>query len=48
MVNYLIEKGITKDRLTAVGYGFDKPIAPNTTEEGRQKNRRTEFKIVKL
>ena len=48
VVNYLIEKGITKDRLTASGYGFDKPIAPNTTEEGRQKNRRTEFKIVKL
>jgi len=47
VVNYLIEKGITKDRLTASGYGFDKPIAPNTTEEGRQKNRRTEFKIVK-
>ncbi len=47
VVNYLIDKGIAKERLSAVGYGFEKPIAPNTTEEGRQKNRRTEFKIVK-
>lgn len=47
VVDYLIQKGIAKERLTSVGYGFDKPIAPNTTEEGRQKNRRTEFKIIK-
>ncbi len=47
VVKYLIEKGIEKERLTAAGYGFSKPIAPNTSEEGRQKNRRTEFKIVK-
>jgi len=42
VVDYLIEKGIANERLTSVGYGFEKPIAPNTTEEGRQKNRRTE------
>jgi outer membrane protein OmpA-like peptidoglycan-associated protein len=47
VVDYLIEKGIANERLTSVGYGFEKPIAPNTTEEGRQKNRRTEFKIIK-
>ncbi|NLJ83142.1 MAG: OmpA family protein [Bacteroidales bacterium] len=46
VVNYLIKKGIKNERLIAVGYGFDKPIAPNTTEEGRQKNRRTEFKVI--
>ncbi len=46
VVDYLISKGITKDRMTFVGYGFDKPIATNETEEGRQQNRRTEFKIV--
>jgi outer membrane protein OmpA-like peptidoglycan-associated protein/Tol biopolymer transport system component len=46
VVKYLIDKGIATERLSAVGYGFDKPIAPNTSEEGRQKNRRTEFKIL--
>ncbi len=43
---YLINKGISKDRLTTKGYGFDKPIADNSTKEGRQKNRRVEFKII--
>ncbi len=46
VVNYLIGHGIDKSRLIAKGYGEGKPIAPNTTPEGRQKNRRTEFKII--
>ena len=46
VVNYLINKGIKKDRLTHIGYGFDKPVATNDNEEGRQQNRRTEFKII--
>lgn len=46
VVDYLIGVGIDAGRLTFAGYGFDKPIAPNTTEEGRQLNRRTEFKII--
>ena len=46
VVNYLIGHGIDKARLIAKGYGEGKPIAPNTTPEGRQKNRRTEFKII--
>jgi outer membrane protein OmpA-like peptidoglycan-associated protein len=46
VVDYLTSKGINKDRLSFAGYGFDEPIAPNDTEEGRQLNRRTEFKIV--
>ncbi|HOF08151.1 MAG TPA: OmpA family protein, partial [Bacteroidales bacterium] len=46
VVDYLIEHGIDKSRLSYMGYGFDKPIAPNDTEEGRQLNRRVEFKIV--
>ena len=46
VVNYLIGHGIEKSRLIAKGYGEGKPIAPNTTPEGRQKNRRTEFKII--
>lgn len=40
------EGGIAADRLSATGVGDAKPIAPNTTEEGRQKNRRVEFHIV--
>jgi outer membrane protein OmpA-like peptidoglycan-associated protein len=46
VVDYLISKGITGDRLTYVGYGKDQPLASNDTEEGRQQNRRTEFKII--
>lgn len=34
------EFGIAPNRLTAVGYGYDRPIAPNNTEEGRAQNRR--------
>lgn len=45
---YLIEKGITADRMEYKGYGYEEPSADNTTEEGRQKNRRTEFKIIKI
>jgi outer membrane protein OmpA-like peptidoglycan-associated protein len=46
VVDYLIKKGISSNRLSFVGYGFDQPIASNDTEEGRQQNRRTEFKVV--
>jgi len=47
VVEYLIVNfGIDKNRLTAKGYGFEQPIAPNDTEENRQLNRRTEFKIL--
>jgi outer membrane protein OmpA-like peptidoglycan-associated protein len=46
VVAYLTEKGVTADRLTSKGYGKTKPIADNSSEEGRSKNRRTEFKVV--
>ena len=46
VVNYLINKGIDKSRLTFKGLGSDKPIADNDTEEGRKLNRRTEFMVV--
>ena len=46
VVDYLISKGINSSRLTYKGYGFEQPVATNDTEEGRQLNRRTEFKIT--
>ena len=46
VMSYLIEKGITKDRLSYIGYGEKSPIADNNTEKGRKINRRTEFKII--
>ena len=45
---YLISNKINLSRLTFKGYGESSPMAENTSEDGRQKNRRTEFKIVKL
>lgn len=44
--DYLIKKGVPAERLTAVGYGPDRPIADNKTKAGRQKNRRVEFDIT--
>jgi OOP family OmpA-OmpF porin len=44
--DYLVSKGISPDRLEAVGYGPTKPIVSNKTVRGKAKNRRTEFKIV--
>lgn len=44
--NYLLEKNITSDRLSIIGYGRSRPIADNDTEEGRSKNRRVEFLIT--
>lgn len=46
VVDYLVKAGISQDRLTYAGYGKDQPIATNDTDEGRQLNRRTEFKII--
>jgi outer membrane protein OmpA-like peptidoglycan-associated protein len=53
-IRYLINKGISPDRLTAKGYGETQPIARNTNPDGtdnpagRDKNRRTEFKILEV
>jgi outer membrane protein OmpA-like peptidoglycan-associated protein/tetratricopeptide (TPR) repeat protein len=52
VVQYLVEKGIDINRMVAKGYGESQPVAPNSNDdgsdnpEGRQKNRRTEFRII--
>lgn len=46
IANILVRHGISLDRLSVVGYGDTRPIAPNNTEEGRAKNRRVEVKLI--
>ena len=43
---YLVKRGVNGQRLIVRGYGETKPIAPNTTAAGRQKNRRIEFTVL--
>ncbi len=43
---YLVKHGINPSRIKTVGYGPDRPIADNSTEAGRRKNQRVEFKIL--
>ncbi|RIV43903.1 OmpA family protein [Flagellimonas pelagia] len=45
--DFLIDKGISASRLTAIGYGESKPIATNNTRAGRAQNRRVEINLVK-
>jgi outer membrane protein OmpA-like peptidoglycan-associated protein len=45
VVDLLKSGGAPADRLSAVGYGEEKPLAPNDTEEGRAENRRIEFTV---
>jgi outer membrane protein OmpA-like peptidoglycan-associated protein len=40
--SYLTSRGIDGSRITAVGYGDERPVAPNDSDENRQKNRRIE------
>ncbi len=46
VVDFLISQGIDPKRMTYRGASFDEPIATNDTDEGRQMNRRVEFKII--
>lgn len=46
VVQYLLNKGIGRERLIPMGFGESRPIADNNTDEGRAKNRRTEFTIL--
>lgn len=45
VLDYLVSKGVSAQRLTAKGYGMDEPITTNDTEEGKAMNRRVEFRV---
>ncbi len=47
VVHFLLDQGIPEARLQAKGYGSTRPIADNSTAEGRAKNRRSEMKILR-
>ncbi len=47
VADYLIKNSINKNNINYKGLGSSNPIAVNTTEDGRQKNRRVEFEIIK-
>lgn len=46
VVDYLTSKGVDASKLVAQGHGSDQPVAENTTDEGRFKNRRIEFSVA--
>lgn len=48
VASYLINKGIDPKYIKATGYGFSRPIASNTTPEGRKMNRRVEFLLQRI
>jgi OmpA-OmpF porin, OOP family len=43
----LISNGVSPDRMTTIGYGQDRPVATNDTDEGKARNRRTELVVLK-
>ena len=45
---FLIQRGVKAERISARGYGSSRPIASNTTEEGRALNRRTEIVFIEV
>jgi len=46
VMSALVKRGIDQSRLTATGYGFDRPIGDNKTPDGRQTNRRVQFIVT--
>ncbi|MFM2375761.1 MAG: hypothetical protein RLZZ165_858 [Bacteroidota bacterium] len=46
VVDFLVEKGVNRERMVATGYGESTPVVPNDTKENKQLNRRTELKIL--
>jgi OmpA-OmpF porin, OOP family len=47
VMQYILSKGIATNRIISQGYGETRPVATNDTDDGRQLNRRVEFKILK-
>ena len=47
IVKYLASRGVSPERLSAVGYGEYQPVAPNETEVGRAQNRRVAIMVAK-
>ncbi|MDP9152266.1 MAG: OmpA family protein, partial [Myxococcota bacterium] len=43
--DYLVSRGMSSDRVTAQGFGLTRPIADNTSPEGRANNRRVEIVV---
>ncbi len=43
---YLVKRGVSAKRILSKGYGETKPVAPNTNEDGKARNRRVEFRVV--
>lgn len=46
VLQYLIAKGVEADRVTAIGFGETRPVAPNNTARNRGRNRRIEFTVT--
>ncbi len=46
VANYMVSKGISRDRITVIGYGESRPASGNDSEEGRALNRRTEIELL--
>lgn len=46
VVEYLVDRGIERRRLTWMGFGKSLPVADNSTPEGRRKNRRVEYRVL--
>lgn len=46
VMHYLVERGVAADRLSAVGYGETQPADRNDTDDGRERNRRVELKVL--